>query len=77
MNTTKIAKTLLANFTPVADFDWDMNGMQHRTLSCVNHTDLRWVTKNVWERSLHYVGRSDGLYVHECPCPLADLRVIR
>ena len=76
MTTIQYPKTLSTDSTPVHDFDWDANGMEHRTLTCKNHTDRRWVTKNWNERTLHYIGLSDGSYAPECVCRASLLRVI-
>ncbi len=53
-------------------------------LTCVNHPELRWVTKNlgsfVGARGIHF--RGTGSYaslfegVEECPCSRDDLRII-
>jgi hypothetical protein len=28
----------------------------HATLTCINHQDLRWSTKDPYQRSIHYLG---------------------
>ena len=28
----------------------------HVTLTCINHQDLRWSTKNPYQRNIHYLG---------------------
>ena len=62
--------------TPVADFDWTANNMQPRALSCKGHRDLRWHTKHIDQRNLHFLGHASGLGGRECACPIADLVVI-
>ena len=50
---------------------------QHIALTCVNHQDLRWSTKNIgWigARSIFYSGRFDG--PAECNCSIRDLIVV-
>ena len=50
---------------------------QHIALTCVNHQDLRWSTKNIgWigARSIFYSGRFDGQA--ECSCSIRDLIVV-
>ena len=59
------------NDTRAVDFDWNANNMQLVTLTCKDHRSLRWMTKHLRERSLHFV--SDD---RECPCPLASLVVV-
>jgi hypothetical protein len=49
---------------------------QHITLTCINHPDKFWTTKNIG-----YIG-ARSIFYHsplgeECPCPLSDLRVAR
>jgi hypothetical protein len=64
----------------VADWD-DMSKMEY--LTCVNHQDARYLTKNPWQRGLHFTTmsqqwleeREEGQPI-ECPCPFSDLRVI-
>lgn len=29
---------------------------EHATLTCVNHQNLRWMTKNPYQRNIHYLG---------------------
>jgi hypothetical protein len=57
------------------------------SLTCKNHPDLRWNTKNIMyigARSIFFFGRykegeiacetwEDGSYVRECECPFGDL----
>lgn len=53
-------------------------------LTCVEHPNLRWHSKNPWSRSVHYFGEavvltsgSEGydLSTPECECPFENLRV--
>lgn len=46
-----------------------------RYLTCVNHQDARYLTKNPWQRSIHIIEPPAG-HFPECPCPFSDLRVI-
>lgn len=57
----------------------------HATLTCVNHQDLRWTTKNPYQRSVHYIGLADGIEItaanarytwQDCECDFRDLVVI-
>jgi hypothetical protein len=54
-------------------------------LTCTNHQNLRWITKNPYQRSIHYVGlaesveitKENGKYMwQECDCLFANLVVI-
>lgn len=50
---------------------------QHIALTCVNHLDKRWSTKNIapiGARSLFYNLHDEIGMGPECPCPLRDLR---
>jgi hypothetical protein len=50
---------------------------QHIALTCVNHPELTWTTKNIGcigARSIFYSGWHTD--VPECPCPMSDLRVV-
>lgn len=52
-----------------------------KALTCVNHPDYRWLTKNPWDRTLFFSGivnPLDGRTVwgRECPCAFSDLRVM-
>jgi hypothetical protein len=53
---------------------WAERG-EHITLTCVNHPDLRWSTKNIG-----YIGARSIFYstwrTEECPCPARDLRPV-
>lgn len=44
---------------------------RHIALTCRNHPDLRWSTKNIW----HIGARSIFATGEECPCPGSDLIV--
>jgi hypothetical protein len=55
------------------------------TMTCVNHPEGKWTTKNPYERHIHWLGwrHEDGvMFSHpefgynECPCPFRDLRVV-
>ena len=75
------------NPIPVLEFEWpsanDIGRMY--VMNCVNHLDLRWSSKHMMYRSIHYLGlateceftKENSLYLwRECECPLSDLRVI-
>jgi hypothetical protein len=49
----------------------------HIALTCEDHPDLRWTTKNIdfiGARSLFFAGWDQGQ--NECPCPMSKLRVV-
>lgn len=71
-----MSETTTTRGVPVNEFDWAGNGLEMQYLTCRNHTHLRWLTKHPRMRTLHYIGKVDGSYEPECPCPLADLVVI-
>lgn len=51
---------------------------QHIVLTCVNHPDLRWTTKNIdfiGARSIFFSGWREGLT--ECNCHAGFLRVVK
>lgn len=57
--------------------DPDQPWGEHIRLTCVNHPDLRWFTKNISHigaRSIFFEGWDRGQ--KECPCPMRDLRVV-
>ena len=73
------------NYTlvPLKAWAWSDDYSFHRVMTCVNHQNLRWSTKNPWWRSVFYVGAilPDGTdaplwSVPECKCPVSDWRVI-
>lgn len=60
---------------------------QHIPLTCKNHPEKRWSTKNIGQhnpetgqlslaRSLFYNLFHDPEMGPECPCPISDLRVV-
>lgn len=62
---------------PVADVDW--SGFSHKELTCKNHPLARYLSKNPFERGLHFIQGPNGLsslFEKECDCPFDDLRVV-
>lgn len=58
----------------LGNFNWTNDFSYHRTLTCINHQEMRWSTKNPFQRSIFYISQEEcGA---ECNCPLADMRVI-
>jgi hypothetical protein len=54
--------------------DWSNFGTM-KYMTCRNHTGARYLTKNPWQRSLHFI-TPDPSQTWECPCPFSDLVVI-
>jgi hypothetical protein len=62
--------------------DWsDMSTMKE--LTCVHHPTAQYLTKNPWQRGLHFIEPCVEAPVEgwpfggfECPCPFSDLRVV-
>lgn len=70
---------------PASGVDWqDFSTMKE--LTCVNHPTAEYLTKNPWQRSLHFIhpcveAMSEPhpdwpLHGLECPCPFSDFRVV-
>lgn len=82
----------MPRLVPIREFrfqDYDGPAVQglpaDATLTCKNHTFLRWSTKNPYQRGLHYLGlaaeveitKENAHYMwKECTCGFADLQVI-
>lgn len=60
---------------PVREYEWTDDYSYMRELTCKNHPTARYLTKNPWSRSLHFIKPPDG-YIGECECPFSDLVVI-
>ena len=67
------------------EFVFPKPGPKMFTLTCVKHPEGRWLTKNPFERSIHFAGwdrLDENIVMHpefgmsECTCPYTDLRVI-
>jgi hypothetical protein len=43
-----------------------------KCLTCRNHSEARYLTKNPWVRGLHFI-KADPEVGKECPCPFSDL----
>jgi hypothetical protein len=56
----------------IKEFEWTKDFSYQRKLTCINHQECMWGTKNPFERSVHYY----SLAVEECKCPDSDLRVV-
>ena len=62
-----------------APVDWDDRSF-HKVLTCVNHPEARWLTKNPWDRSIFVRKGANGGDIEtdpECDCPFSDLRYIK
>lgn len=54
-------------------------GYHSVTLTCVNHSDMRWSTKNIGyigARTIYYELGNDSITEPECPCSINDLIVL-
>ena len=56
--------------------------MEHVTLTCRHHPELRWHCKEIaftdeggynGSRNIFFYGRADGTFTDECQCPARDL----
>lgn len=69
-----------ANMLPLNtdQVDWrDYSTMKY--LTCVNHPFARYLTKNPWDRGLHFIQGPNGIDAmldDECKCGFTDLRVV-
>jgi hypothetical protein len=72
-------------YIPVKEFKFPEPGHEMFTMRCKNHPDLRWSTKNPYQRSLHYLGLARHVEIteenasfgwRECDCKFEDLEVI-
>jgi hypothetical protein len=63
--------------TPVHEFKFPEPGPDMFTLTCKNHPTARYLTKNPWQRGLHFIQPAEGFRQNEeCPCPFDDLVVV-
>jgi hypothetical protein len=63
-------------FIPVREFAWGEPSVLH-AMTCKNHPTAAYLTKNPWERGIHFVKGADEFpYGVECPCPFDDLVVV-
>jgi hypothetical protein len=68
--TTKPFPTTLRGPVTVGEFDWEANNMDMRYLKCNVHPGTKYLTKHVWQRSIHVI--SDP---NKCDCLLSSLIV--
>lgn len=65
---------------PIHDFDWGSDLSTLKEMTCRNHTDARYLTKNPWLRQIHVTALPKGDIERsqsgECVCPFSDLMVI-
>ncbi len=71
------------NPVPIREYAFTSDYSYHTILSCKNHPDLRWSSKDPYARSIFYRGHKDdtspGLlrpYEPECDCPMSDMTVV-
>lgn len=64
----------------IGEFEWGEIGPTHE-LTCINHQDAVYMSKNPWHRGLHVIKLPEGLkpeersMTGECKCPMRDLAV--
>lgn len=68
MSTTRVTLHELAD----APTDWNDFSF-HKQMTCVNHPELRWTSKNPWHRSIFFVS---WMIASECSCPFTDMRYV-
>ena len=70
----------MSKLIPINEYKWTDDYSWHRTLTCVNHQDAVYYTKNFFMRSVILVkvpsGDIERLSTGECACPVTDLRVV-
>jgi hypothetical protein len=64
----------------IDDFKWPAWGDEGPLflLTCIHHQSLRWATKHISTRNLHFLGGERGTpdeFARECTCSAADLVV--
>lgn len=64
----KLTLVTLDEFTFTDDYSY------HRSLTCVQHPQMRWFTKNPWARSMFYLPTAEAPI--ECSCHFSEMRVI-
>jgi hypothetical protein len=71
---TNTTKTVL--WVPVNEYPWSMDDLTHKKLTCKNHPTAYYLTKHVWQRSLHVIHGPIEHPHKECECPFDDLVVV-
>lgn len=73
--------TEASNLVPMKEFGWTDDYSYMRILTCKNHTDAVYSTKNPYSRTVHMVKApkvpdAERLESGECNCAWEDMRVI-
>lgn len=68
-------------YIPVGEYPWGDDYSWLRSMTCDNHRDARYLTKNPWDRGLHLIAVPKGDSIErtdtgECKCPFAKLVVV-
>jgi hypothetical protein len=73
----------MTTLIPVSEYEWSNDYSYLRTLTCKNHPTAKYLTKNPWQRGLHFIkppveAPQEGwpLGGYECPCSFGDLVVV-
>jgi hypothetical protein len=70
----------IGDLVPIRDYWWNDDLSWLRSLTCANHTDAAYLTKNPFSRGIHLIKRPEGdmprSATGECLCPFSDLRVV-
>lgn len=64
------------NPIPVLDFRFPEPGPTMFELQCPKHPHSRYLTKNPYQRSLHYCPKPEDMFEPECKCPFESLEVV-
>ena len=54
----------------------DSRAGNHAILTCEDHPELRWHTKNIGYIGARSIFFSSGRIADECPCPCSKLRIL-
>lgn len=60
-----------------APVDWEDRSYL-KSMTCINHQGMRYLSKNPWDRSTHIIKVDPALPAgkEDCGCPFADMRVV-
>lgn len=65
---------------PIKEHVWSDDFSYHRILTCINHQDARYSTKNPFTRSIFFQKAPEGNFPRrlngECKCAIEDLAVL-
>ena len=62
---------------PINLFSFGEPGPEMFVLTCKNHPTAKYLTKNPYQRSVHFIREPEGFrHGQECPCKFKDLVVV-